>query len=379
MRIINVNKNHEGKFVCAAENSLGSIQKVFYVTVEIPLQYAPWSEWSACTATCGSNGIQYRSRTCILLDATPSYNCSGENIQVRKCNDISCPIDGGWSKWSKWSSCPNCHGENAQEKPRQKRTRKCDSPIPAFGGLHCEGVDFEEKVCTTVVCPIDGGWSEWSVWSACSKTCGRGLRSRKRFCNNPTPRHNGKFCDGDNLEYEECRVKACSSFNLRKSIDREDYSDIDESTEMFGEMAEFEIRSDENGRPRPYQFMQHREIEYSPPPKQQENMPKIKITLDTYKPITKDVYEQHLNELGQNEMDDEQLDDYFEPEFAGSSVDSFEIENATTEKNCGKGFKYNYSYRQCEEIDECKTRQTHSCRNNERCVNTIGSYRCEKN
>jgi hypothetical protein len=374
MRIINVNKNHEGKFVCMAENSLGSIQKVFYVTVEIPVQYAPWSGWSDCTATCGSNGIQYRSRTCILLDATPSYNCSGENIQVRKCNDIACPMNGGWSKWSKWSSCPNCYEEKTNDKPKQRRSRKCDSPIPAFGGLHCDGSDFEEKECVISVCPVDGRWSEWSDWSACSKTCGQGLKSRKRFCNNPAPKFNGKLCDGDNLEYEQCKVKSCSNHSLRKALD--EYSDTEESTERFSEMAEFEIRSDENGERRPYQFMQHREIEYSPPPKHTPNMPKIKITLDTYKPISKDTYEQHLNDHSRNEIDDELLDDYFEPEFVGSS--SVEIENVTTERNCGRGFKYNSIYRQCEEIDECRSQGNHSCQRHERCVNTIGSYRCER-
>ncbi|KAG5680582.1 hypothetical protein PVAND_010079 [Polypedilum vanderplanki] len=378
LQIINVNKNHEGKFVCTAENELGKIQKVFYVTVEVPIRFTPWSEWSECTVSCGT-GQQYRSRVCILLDGTPSYNCTGDNVQVRKCNDIKCPINGGWSSWSKWSVCPICYDEKIK-KPFQKRSRKCDSPIPAFGGLQCDGLDVEERVCAIGICPINGGWSNWSTWSACSKSCGKGYKNRTRICNNPTPKYNGKYCEGDNAEYEECTIKPCNNYSLRKSLDKEDYQDneIIDSTEHFREIAEFEIKSDENGEHRPYLFMQHREIEYSPPPKRMENLPKIKITLDTYKPISKDVYEQHLNDISKNEIDDEQLDDYFEASMIenSSEADSFVIESTTTEKYCGKGFKYNSIYRQCEEIDECKFKDT--CKRTEKCINTIGSYRCEK-
>ena len=33
--------------------------------------------------------------------------------------------------------------------------------------------------------PIDGGWSEFGDFTACSRTCGGGVRYRERSCNNP--------------------------------------------------------------------------------------------------------------------------------------------------------------------------------------------------
>lgn len=45
--------------------------------------------------------------------------------------------------------------------------------------------------------PLDGGWSEWSEWSECSRTCGAGVSTQSRECNNPAPNNNGAYCIGD--------------------------------------------------------------------------------------------------------------------------------------------------------------------------------------
>lgn len=352
--------NSLGKFICTATNEHGSIQKVFYVKVEIPIQYSPWSEWSLCSTSCGLNGVQYRSRTCILLDGNPSYNCSGENMQIRKCNDINCPVNGGFGNFSKWSSCPLCYHED-REKPKQKRFRKCDAPMPAYGGLSCEGLEMEERDCLINYCPIHGGWSEWSSWGECSKTCGRGLKVRKRFCNNPAVKHNGNTCEGENVEYEECKVKVCSNFNIRKQLNY-DSEDYDASTEL----VEFEMI--ENKQPKLFKFSSHREVEFSSPPAK-NSLPSVKITLDTYKPISEETYNNHMNIINNND------DDYFEPEFLVSSNELTSSER-TTARNCGRGFQYNSIHHQCEEIDECK--DFNACRSDEKCINTVGSYRCER-
>ena len=33
--------------------------------------------------------------------------------------------------------------------------------------------------------PVDGGWSTWSSYSECSRTCGGGVTAQERLCNNP--------------------------------------------------------------------------------------------------------------------------------------------------------------------------------------------------
>ncbi|XP_012557208.2 uncharacterized protein LOC100201718 isoform X1 [Hydra vulgaris] len=42
---------------------------------------------------------------------------------------------------------------------------------------------------------IDGGYSQWSGWSECSQTCGEGLQTNMRYCNQPIPMNGGRSCD----------------------------------------------------------------------------------------------------------------------------------------------------------------------------------------
>ena len=35
-------------------------------------------------------------------------------------------------------------------------------------------------------------------------TCGDGMRSSSRKCNNPAPQHGGRDCDGVSVKYQEC-------------------------------------------------------------------------------------------------------------------------------------------------------------------------------
>ncbi|XP_071851542.1 uncharacterized protein [Apostichopus japonicus] len=58
--------------------------------------------------------------------------------------------------------------------------------------------------CETLI--VNGRWSEWSNWSACSETCGWGQRSRSRTCSNPRPSGGGRNCEGPLVEEEACHA-----------------------------------------------------------------------------------------------------------------------------------------------------------------------------
>ncbi|XP_069720069.1 A disintegrin and metalloproteinase with thrombospondin motifs 14 isoform X3 [Phaenicophaeus curvirostris] len=55
----------------------------------------------------------------------------------------------------------------------------------------------------------DGSWSSWSKFGSCSRTCGGGVRSRSRSCDNPPPAYGGRHCLGATYEYQVCNAEEC--------------------------------------------------------------------------------------------------------------------------------------------------------------------------
>ena len=61
---------------------------------------------------------------------------------------------------------------------------------------------------------VDGQWSDWGAWSACTKTCGGGQQTRTRQCNNPAPSGGGSDCTGDSQQTQDCNTDACNTGNI---------------------------------------------------------------------------------------------------------------------------------------------------------------------
>ena len=64
----------------------------------------------------------------------------------------------------------------------------------------------------------DGGWSSWGNFTSCDKPCDK-LRNRERTrkCNNPIPEFGGKPCIGNRTEKLPCNAKGCNSKLIRKA------------------------------------------------------------------------------------------------------------------------------------------------------------------
>ena len=56
---------------------------------------------------------------------------------------------------------------------------------------------------------VDGGFSKWTPFSACSVTCGSGVKVRTRTCTNPPRQWKGKDCVGARQESMACNEGPC--------------------------------------------------------------------------------------------------------------------------------------------------------------------------
>ncbi|XP_069914782.1 A disintegrin and metalloproteinase with thrombospondin motifs 13 isoform X3 [Oryctolagus cuniculus] len=92
--------------------------------------------------------------------------------------------------------------------------------VPLLDGTPC-GV---EKWCSkghcrslaelTPVAAVHGRWSSWGPPSPCSRSCGGGVATRRRRCDNPRPAFGGRACDGADLQAELCNTQACEKTQL---------------------------------------------------------------------------------------------------------------------------------------------------------------------
>ncbi|XP_067056576.1 coadhesin-like isoform X2 [Acropora muricata] len=166
--------------------------------------WSNWGAWTTCSKPCES-GTQVQRRTC--SQPSPQYGgkqCPGEGILERVCNTHSCPVNGGWSSWFVSTPCNVTCGSGKEE-----LNRTCTNPEPKHGGNPCNGVSRKEQKCTRKPCPIHGGWSGWSLWRPCSVTCGSGVETLLRNCTNPAPQHGGEGCKGSAVRSNVCKKDHC--------------------------------------------------------------------------------------------------------------------------------------------------------------------------
>ncbi|XP_025873434.1 semaphorin-5A isoform X2 [Vulpes vulpes] len=245
-----------------------------------------WGPWERCTAQCGG-GIQARRRTC-----ENGPDCAGCNVEYQPCNTNPCPelkkttpwtpwtpvnisdngghyeqrfrytckarlpdpnllevgrqriemrycssdgtsgcstdglsgdflragrysahtVNGAWSAWTSWSQCSRDCSRGIRN-----RKRVCNNPEPKYGGMPCLGPSLEYQECNILPCPVDGVWSCWSPWSKCSTTCGGGHYMRTRSCTNPAPAYGGDICLGLHTEEALCNTEPCPEVSVARS------------------------------------------------------------------------------------------------------------------------------------------------------------------
>ncbi|XP_076472746.1 uncharacterized protein LOC143302101 isoform X13 [Babylonia areolata] len=175
------------------------------VIASIDGNWGSWGTYGPCSVTCGT-GSKSRTRQCDNPAPVGSgENCTGSASDTADCTMAACGVDGNWGSWGPYMECSVTCGDGIKS-----RTRQCDNPAPTNGGSPCSGSSTDNTECTAgSPCPVDGNWGSWGPYGPCSVTCGEGTKSRTRQCDNPAPQHGGDTCYGPGTDIVQCNTAAC--------------------------------------------------------------------------------------------------------------------------------------------------------------------------
>jgi len=110
--------------------------------------------------------------------------------------------NGGWTQWTNWTTCSKTCGCGSQY-----RTRECHSIPKALDGPGCNGSTFSVRSCNNVPCTM---WGEWSTFSPCTCSCGGGIKAQSRVCNRIPKALGGPGCVGNNTRIVKCNPHRCT-------------------------------------------------------------------------------------------------------------------------------------------------------------------------
>lgn len=157
-----------------------------------------WGEWDECSASCGM-GMKKRHRMIKMTPADGSM-CKAETTEAEKCMMPEChTIPCLLSPWSEWSDCSVTCGKGMRTRQRMLKS------AAELGDCN-EELEQVEK-CMLPECPIDCDLTEWSQWSECNKSCGKGHMIRTRMIK-MEPQFGGAPCP-ETVQRKKCRIRKC--------------------------------------------------------------------------------------------------------------------------------------------------------------------------
>ncbi|CAG2226974.1 ADAMTS13 [Mytilus edulis] len=181
-------------------------------------------KWSKCSAKSLEETMSSSSKSSCLNDAPAGTATNFNNIREKPGRFYSankqCQLALAFEESA------YCHNQvDCRVLKCQNSNKECVSySSPLVDGTECGN----RKWCLDGECvamgsgspgPINGGWSSWSnEWTVCSRTCGGGVKTRTRKCNNPEPRYGGSDCQGEGIMAMLCNVQTCqtSQYELKE-------------------------------------------------------------------------------------------------------------------------------------------------------------------
>ncbi|CAM1294394.1 SPON1 (predicted), partial [Pycnogonum litorale] len=144
-----------------------------------------WSAFTPCPVTCGP-GIVMRSRSFRNQMKAKMFDCQAQLVEKKMCDTVSCDsvqlTKCRTSLWSEWSECGVTCGKGFRTRRRRYLLRKarkvCNERLTEKE--YCVGSELYCPKTNKMMDP-DCEVTQWSEWSPCTVSCGKGLRIRTRL------------------------------------------------------------------------------------------------------------------------------------------------------------------------------------------------------
>lgn len=159
-----------------------------------------WITWSPCSVSCGM-GMRSRERYVKQFPEDGSV-CMLPTEETEKCtvNEECSPSSCLVTEWGEWDDCSATCGMGMKKRHRMVKMSPAD-------GSMCKAETSQAEKCMMPECPIDCELSEWSQWSECNKSCGKGHMIRTRTIQ-MEPQFGGVPCP-ETVQRKKCRTRKC--------------------------------------------------------------------------------------------------------------------------------------------------------------------------
>ena len=113
-------------------------------------------------------------------------------------------------EWGRWTACSTTCGGGIKVRARKRGNGDVSSFL---------GGETDVQRCGDVPCDeMMSEWSEWGPWDDCSASCGGGARMRFRYCKTPNQSTDRSSCLGDRYAVELCNAQECPTEGVNVAV-----------------------------------------------------------------------------------------------------------------------------------------------------------------
>ncbi|XP_030605999.1 thrombospondin type-1 domain-containing protein 4 [Archocentrus centrarchus] len=189
-----------------------------------------FTDWSkTCSAQCGP-GVQKREVVCLtrggVREGGGGGDCVGDKpAEMKACNGGPCvPITMWYS--SPWTQC-NVPCGNGTQRRDIICVQKMGNDFTVVPAAECAHLD---KPAAVQECEMEACLPQWftTEWSACSRSCGKGLQMREVRCLTPEKKHSHE-CDSNTKPIQE---QICNTIPCSPQVPDENCRDVRQQCEL---------------------------------------------------------------------------------------------------------------------------------------------------